>query len=84
MQSQQRGECSREKGNDLQHLPSEINQVYRDKRDYNLRNRSENKTGSTGDDELREVWDRYRKKMLENNNMKELEEYFDRLKQKLG
>ena len=60
MQSQHRGECTREKGNDLQHLPSEINQVYRDTRDYNLRNRSENKPGSTGGDELREVMDSFR------------------------
>ena len=42
MQSHQRVECTREKGNDFQRLPSEVNQVYRDKSDYNLRYRSAN------------------------------------------
>ena len=56
MQSQHSGECAGEKGNDLQHVLSEANQVYRCKRDYNLRNRPENKPGSTSGDELREVY----------------------------
>ena len=70
MQSQHRGDCTGEKGNDLQHVPSETNQAYGCKRDYNLRNRSLNKPGSTSDDELREVMDSFRKQIIENTNNK--------------
>ena len=68
------------RGNGLQHLTSEVNQVYRDKRDYNLRNRSTDKPGSTDGDELREVMDSFRKQILENTNnkMRKLEEILDR------
>ena len=44
MQRQQGVEWSGEKGNDLQRLPREFNQVYRDRSIYNLRIRPENKT----------------------------------------
>ena len=44
LQNQQRGECSREKGNDFQRLPSVFKQVYINSNDYFLRNRPANKT----------------------------------------
>ena len=65
MQSQHTGDCTGEKGNDLQHVPSETNQAYGCKREYNLRNRSQNKSGSISEEEFREVMDSFRKQMIE-------------------
>ena len=82
MQSQHRGDCRGEKGNDLQYVPREANQAYGCKRDYNLRNRSQNKPGSTSGDELREAMESFRNQIIENTNnkLRRLEESLDRFK----